>query len=178
LCHGLIRLIHGQRILDLGCGNGRLAILLAQSGNVVIGVDNSEEQIRLARSNPDASGAFAPGGSLEFRHAPMEATGLPDAGFDAVILSQSLHHAAKPKEALAESRRLLVPGGRILILDLLAHGEEWMRTKFGDFWLGFSQSDLEGWLKESGFADLYSEITGPGKDNPEIEGLLVQAAKK
>jgi 2-polyprenyl-3-methyl-5-hydroxy-6-metoxy-1,4-benzoquinol methylase len=178
LCHGLIRLIHGQRILDLGCGNGRLAILLAQSGNVVIGVDNSEEQIRLARSNPDASGAFAPGGSLEFRHAPMEATGLPDAGFDSVILSQSLHHAAKPKEALAESRRLLAPGGRILILDLLAHGEEWMRTKFGDFWLGFSQSDLEGWLKESGFTDLYSEITGPGKDNPEIEGLLVQAAKK
>jgi ArsR family transcriptional regulator len=178
LCHGLIRLIRGQRIVDLGCGNGRLAILLAQSGNAVIGVDNSEEQIRLARANAAAAAGFAPGGSLEFRPAPMEATGLPDAAFDAVILSQSLHHAAKPKEALAESRRLLAPGGRVLILDLLAHGEEWMRTKFGDFWLGFSQSDLEGWLKESGFSDIHSEITGPGKDYPEIEGLLVQAAKK
>ena len=39
----------------------------------------------------------------------MEETGLPDASFDAVILSQSLHHAAKPKEALAESHRLLAP---------------------------------------------------------------------
>lgn len=178
LCLGLIRLIRGQRILDLGCGNGRLAILLAQSGNAVIGIDNSEEQIRLARSNPAAAPALSQGGSLEFHHAPMEATGLPDASFDTVILSQSLHHAAKPKEALAESRRLLAPGGRILILDLLAHSEEWMRTRFGDFWLGFSQADLEGWLKESGFADVHFEITGPGKEYPEIEGLLVQAVKR
>jgi ArsR family transcriptional regulator len=176
LCLGLIRLIRGQRILDLGCGNGRLAILLAQSGNAVIGIDNSEEQIRLARSHPAA--ALSPGGSLEFRQAPMEATGLPDASFDTVILSQSLHHAAKPKEALAESLRLLAPGGRILILDLLAHGEEWMRTRFGDFWLGFSQPDLEGWLVESGFGEVHFEITGPGKEYPEIEGLLVQAVKK
>ncbi len=178
LCLGLIRVIRGQRILDLGCGNGRLAILLAQSGNAVIGIDNSDEQIRLARSNPASAAAFSPGGSLEFRQAPMEATGLPDASFDTVILSQSLHHAAKPKEALAESRRLLAPAGRILILDLLAHGEEWMRTRFGDFWLGFTQSDLEGWLKESGFADVNFEITGPGREYPEIEGLLVQAVKK
>jgi ArsR family transcriptional regulator len=177
LCHGLIRLIRGQRILDLGCGNGRLAILLAQSGNAVIGIDSSEEQIRLARAN-GASAHLARGGSLEFRHAPMEATGLADGNFDSVILSQSLHHAAKPKEALAESLRLLASDGRILILDLLAHGEEWMRTKFGDFWLGFSQADLEGWLQESGFTGLHSEITGPGKDYPEIEGLMVQAVKK
>jgi ubiquinone/menaquinone biosynthesis C-methylase UbiE len=144
----------------------------------VIGIDNSEEQIRLARSNPAAATAFAPGGSLEFHQAPMESTGLPDGSFDTVILSQSLHHAAKPKEALAESRRLLAADGRILILDLLAHGEEWMRTRFGDFWLGFSQADLESWLKESGFADVHVEITGPGKEYPEIEGLLVQAVKK
>lgn len=178
LCHGLIRLTRGQRIVDLGCGNGRLAILLAQSGNAVIGIDNSEEQIRLARSHPAAAGPLPAGGSLEFRHAPMEATGLSGGAFDSVILSQSLHHAAKPKEAIAESRRLLAPGGRILILDLLAHGEEWMRDKFGDFWLGFSQADLEAWLKESGFADIHFEITGPGKEYPEIEGLLVSAAKK
>lgn len=176
LCGGLIRLIRGQRIVDLGCGNGRLAILLAQAGNAVSGVDSSEEQIRLARENAlgmDSGGAANP----DFRHAPMESTGLPTGAFDVVLLSQSLHHAAKPKEAIAESHRLLAPGGRILILDLLVHGEEWMRTKFGDFWLGFSQIDLEAWLKESGFSATHSEITGPSKDYPEIEGLLVQAEK-
>jgi ArsR family transcriptional regulator len=172
MCSGLIRLIRDQRIVDLGCGNGRLAIPLAQSGNAVTGVDNSEEQIRLAREN--AEGAS---GQLVFKQAPMEDTGLPAASFDVVILSQSLHHAAKPKEAIAESFRLLAPGGRILILDLLAHGEEWMRTKFGDFWLGFTQSDLKAWLKEGGFASIHLEITGPSKDYPEIEGLLAQAEK-
>jgi ArsR family transcriptional regulator len=173
LCSGLIRLIHDQRIVDLGCGNGRLAILLAQAGNAVTGVDYSEEQIRLAREN--AQGAD---GNPAFRQAPMEDTGLPASAFDVVILSQSLHHAAKPKEAIAESFRLLAPGGRILILDLLAHGEEWMRTKFGDFWLGFARADLEAWLKESGFSSIHLEITGPSKDYPEIEGVLAQAGKK
>jgi ArsR family transcriptional regulator len=172
LSHGLIRLIEGKRILDLGCGNGRLSINLAQSGNRVTGVDTSEEQIRLARE----LGSSATGNPV-FLHVQMEETGLPSASFDLVIVSQSLHHAAKPKEAIAESFRLLVPGGRILILDLLAHGEEWMRTKFGDFWLGFSISDLESWLRESGFEKLHSEITGSTKDYPEIEGLLMQAEK-
>ena len=172
LSHGLIRLIDGKRILDLGCGNGRLSINLAQSGNRVTGVDTSEEQIRLARE----LGSSATGNPV-FLHVQMEETGLPSASFDLVIVSQSLHHAAKPKEAIAESFRLLVPGGRILILDLLAHGEEWMRTKFGDFWLGFSISDLESWLRESGFEKLHSEITGSTKDYPEIEGLLMQAEK-
>lgn len=172
LSHGLIRLIDGKRILDLGCGNGRLSINLAQSGNRVTGVDTSEEQIRLARE----LGSSATGNPV-FLHVQMEETGLPSASFDLVLVSQSLHHAAKPKEAIAESFRLLVPGGRILILDLLAHGEEWMRTKFGDFWLGFSISDLESWLRESGFEKLHSEITGSTKDYPEIEGLLMQAEK-
>jgi ArsR family transcriptional regulator len=174
LCNGLIRLMRGQRIVDLGCGNGSLAILLAQSGNTVTGVDSSEEQIRLARGN--AEGKDDPGNPV-FKHAAMEDTGLATGAFDAVILSQSLHHAAKPKEAIAESHRLLAPGGRILILDLLAHGEEWMRTKFGDFWLGFTRADLEAWLKESGFTAIHFEITGPSENNPEIEGLLVAAEK-
>jgi len=180
LCSGLIGLIRNQRIVDLGCGNGRLAILLAQAGNAVTGIDTSEEQIRLARENalllPRTAGASAPG--PDFRNAPMEGTGLPDAAFDAVILSQSLHHAAKPKEAIAESHRLLASGGRILILDLLAHSEEWMRTRFGDFWLGFTQTDLETWLRDSGFTDIQFEITGSSKDYPEIEGMLVQASKR
>ncbi|HKP98455.1 MAG TPA: metalloregulator ArsR/SmtB family transcription factor [Fibrobacteria bacterium] len=172
LCNGLIRLIRGQRIVDLGCGDGRLALLLARAGNSVTGVDSSEEQIRLARGN-----AGGETGGPVFQHAPMENTGLPASGFDVVILSQSLHHAANPKESIAESHRLLAPGGRILILDLLAHGEEWMRTKFGDFWLGFTRSDLEAWLKESGFTGVHFEITGPTRDYPEIEGLLAQAEK-
>jgi SAM-dependent methyltransferase len=179
LSTGLIRLIRGQRILDLGCGNGRLAILLAEAGNAVTGIDSSEEQIRMAGENarlrPWREGKTVP---PVFANAAMENTTLASESFDIVILSQSLHHAAKPKEALAESHRLLASGGRILILDLLAHSEEWMRTRFGDFWLGFALSDLEAWLSESGFIGIHREITGPGREYPEIEGILVSAEKK
>src|SRR6185436_7487877 len=86
LCRGLIRLIQGKRIVDLGCGNGRLAILLAQAGNAVTGVDTSEAQIRLARENAQAPASGAAAGdaggatvSPVFLHAPMETTGLPAA---------------------------------------------------------------------------------------------------
>lgn len=172
MCKGLIRLIYGRRIVDLGCGNGRLSILLAEAGNAVTGVDYSEEQIRLAEENAGKA-EVAP----RFIRAAMEETGLPPAAFDIVIVSQSLHHAAKPREAIGESHRLLAPGGRILILDLLSHGEEWMRSKFGDFWLGFSMADLQGWLAEAGFVKIHAEITGGSKDYPDIEGVLVQAEK-
>ena len=168
---GLIQLLRGQRIVDLGCGNGRLAAQLAKAGNFVTAVDNSEEQIRLAIQSVGESP------NLHFIQATMENSALPKQSFDIALLSQSLHHAAKPQEVLAESYRLLIPGGRLLILDLLAHAEEWMQTKFGDFWLGFSLNDLENWLKQIGFQNIHSEITGSTKDFPEIESLLVTAEK-
>lgn len=95
LCNGLIRLIHGQRILDLGCGNGRLALKLAQAGNAVTGIDTSEEQIRLAQENIVRGGADGKSLPLPhpiFLHAPMEETGLPSMAYDLVIVSQSLEH--------------------------------------------------------------------------------------
>ncbi len=171
LATGLIRLMRGQSIVDLGCGNGRLALLMAEAGNDVVGVDNSEEQIRLARSH---AGQVP---SCRFLTAPMEATGLPASSFDMAILSQSLHHAAKPPAALAEAGRLLKPEGRLLVLDLLAHEEEWLRSKFGDFWLGFSLESLRQWVEAAGMRILHSEITAPNKAQPELEGVLVLAAK-
>ncbi len=169
---GLIQMLRGQCIVDLGCGNGRLAAQLAKSGNFVSAVDNSEEQIRLAKQSV--------GGETEHLHfiqATMEETGLNAQSFDVALLSQSLHHAAKPEAVLAESYRLLKPGGRILILDLLAHSEEWMQSKFGDFWLGFALNDLENWLRDCGYINIHSEITGSTKDFPEIESLLITAEK-
>jgi 2-polyprenyl-3-methyl-5-hydroxy-6-metoxy-1,4-benzoquinol methylase len=171
LATGFIRLLQGERIVDLGCGNGRLAILLAEAGNTVVGVDNSEEQIKLARSQAGSNT------QCTFLQAPMEQTGLPEAGFSLAILSQSLHHAAKPEAVIAEAGRLLKVGGRLLVLDLLAHEEEWLRSKFGDFWLGFSQESLRHWMDAAGLETLHSEITAPNKAQPDLEGLLVVASK-
>ncbi len=172
LALGMMRLHPGRRILDLGCGSGRLSRSLAEAGNQVIGIDNSEEQIRFAKKSDTIHG-----GKLEFRLASMEATGLADASQDTVLLSQALHHAAKPPEVLREAYRLLIPGGKILILDLLAHEEDWLRTKFSDFWLGFSESDLRQWLGEAGFQSIHFEITEALPEYPDLEGILAVAVK-
>lgn len=172
LALGFARLLHGERIVDLGCGNGRLAILLAEGGNEVTGLDDSEEQIKLATGN--AAGLKS---SPTFLHASMEATGLPDGRFTLALLSQSLHHAAKPELAVKEAARLLAPGGRLLVLDLLAHDQEWMRAKFGDFWLGFNEGALRQWIEQAGLICAHAEITSASRDYPEMEGLMLVAEK-
>jgi ubiquinone/menaquinone biosynthesis C-methylase UbiE/DNA-binding transcriptional ArsR family regulator len=184
LAEGLLGLLSGKRIVDLGCGNGRLARRLAAAGNVVTGVDNSDEQIRLARDGQaDARASHGspiqdkPAAEPQFVLAPMEATGLPDASFDLAVVSQALHHAAEPSAAVREAWRLLVPGGRVLVLDLLAHEEDWMRTRFGDFWLGFSEEDLREWTRAAGFRIAKFEITPPSPEYPELEGVLLVGEK-
>ncbi len=167
---GLMNLVSGKRIVDLGCGNGRLTRLFAEAGNQVTGVDNSEEQIKLAKKSA--------AGSVDFRIGSMEATGLPDASFDIVVLSQSLHHAADPREVIREAHRLVAPKGRILVLDLLAHEEDWLRGKFGDFWLGFSEADLREWIESAGFKIVHFQITEPSPEYPDLEGLLIVGEKK
>jgi SAM-dependent methyltransferase len=175
LAEGIIGLIAGKRIVDLGCGNGRLARRFAAAGNSVTGVDSSEEQIRLANTDADTA---SPGRAPRFILNPMERTGLPDASFDIAVISQALHHASDPAAAIREAHRLLVPGGRLLVLDLLAHEEDWMRSKFGDFWLGFAEDDLHDWITAAGFGLAHFEITPPSPEYPELEGVLAVGEKQ
>ena len=60
------------------------------------------------------------------------------------LLSQTLHHAADPARASREAARVLRPGGRVLMLDLRAHGEAWVRDKLGDRWLGLRRGRAHG----------------------------------
>ena len=177
LAEGIIALMSGKRIVDLGCGNGRLARRFAAAGNAVTGIDSSDEQIRLARTEPAEVAGTATGAPPAFILAPMERTGLPDASFDVAILSQALHHASDPAETIREAHRLLVPGGRLLVLDLLAHEEDWMRSRFGDFWLGFAEEDLKDWITATGFDLVQFEITPPSPQYPEFEGVLAVGEK-
>jgi len=171
LAFGMIKLISDQHIVDLGCGNGRLSAMLSQAGNYVTGVDNSQEQISLALDLHQSNE------KLQFLCAPMEETGLASGIFQIGIISQALHHAAQPYESIKEAERLLVSGGKILILDLIRHSQDWIQDRFADFWLGFDPADIENWLKKAGFKNLSSHICGPDPEYPGIETLIISAQK-
>lgn len=171
LAIGVAHLIRGKRIVDLGCGNGRLSALFAGGDNQVTGVDNSQEQINLAKD-------LHRGSAIDFICASMEQTGLATASFDLAIISQALHHAAQPLEVIKEAHRLLRPDGQLLILDLIRHSQDWIQDRFADFWLGFDPGDIQAWLAESKFALSHQQICGPDPDYPGIETLILVASKR
>lgn len=125
---GLIGDVAGKKILDLGCGTGRHAILLAKAGARVTGADFSDEMLKVARSN----GA---GLEITFINAELEAVPLEDQ-FDLVLCSLVLSHVPDLLPAMKEMARLTRPGGRIIITDLRT--DHWFRKtrkirKFGAY---------------------------------------------
>lgn len=100
-----------RRVLEVGCGLGRLAVRLAGAGREVTGVDLSPEMIARAT----VAGQGQPG--LSFRCGDFFALDLPAAGFDCVLSVATLHHM-DAKAAIARMVDLLAPGGRLVLHDL------------------------------------------------------------
>lgn len=99
-------------LLDIGCGEGRLLKLLASRANRVVGVDIDPEARRLARAELFLSGLP----NCTLRQGDMYALPFDDQAFDTVILDDVLAESERPAAALDEARRLLKPGGRLLLL--------------------------------------------------------------
>jgi ArsR family transcriptional regulator len=92
--------------------------------------------------------------NVTWRRGDLEKLPIADASADVALFSQALHHAANPPRALAEAVRILVPGGRVLLLDLAEHDQAWVRDRLGDRWLGFSREQLSRLLDEAGLVDV------------------------
>ena len=75
---------------------------------------------------------------------------MKDLSVDVALLSQALHHAKDPARALAEAARIVKPGGRVLLLELRCHDEQWVRERLGDTWLGFDDAELKRLLEDAG----------------------------
>ena len=129
---------------DLGCGTGQLAATLAPCVGRVIAVDHSRAMLSAAR-------ARLPGlSNVELRQGDLEALPIADAELDAAILSLVLHYVPEPLDALREVRRVLKPGGRMLVVDMTPHGRDEYRQTMGHLWQGFSSEQMNGWLAEAG----------------------------
>jgi SAM-dependent methyltransferase len=95
---------------------------------------------------------------------------------DVALLSQALHHAADPARALVEAARVIVPGGRVLVLDLREHEETWVKQRLGDRWLGFSGDTLRNLLQGAGLSDVKVE-TGSRRTGDPFSVLVASAVK-
>lgn len=147
LARGLARLCPRGRYADLGIGDGMLTLILAETAEKVTAVDLSPEMLAALRSRAKQQGIA----NIETVEGDIEDLPLPDASHDVVVMSQALHHVNDPDKALREARRVLVPGGALLVLDLLAHNEEWVREKLAHVQLGFTEADLGERIRKAGF---------------------------
>lgn len=169
----LLRLLPPLVIADLGAGEGTLALLLAQRAKKVIAVDSSGKMVEYGRGLVERNGIA----NLEYRLGDMEELPIAADEVDLVVMHQALHHALHPAKALTEAWRVLRPGGRIVILDLLKHEFEAARELYADVWLGFSQVDLVELLREAGFQNADISVVDRAPEAPHFETLMAIAEK-
>ena len=137
-------------VVDVGCGEGYLTLEAARFARSVIGVDRSDEVLERAR----ALAARRRVTNAQWRKGDLSHLPLADASVDLAMLSQALHHARDPEDTIGEATRVLRPGGQILILDLREHDEGWVRERFGDTHLGFSERTLTQMLTVAGYSHI------------------------
>lgn len=147
LARALLTLVPRRRYVDVGIGDGLMTLMLAQVAERVTAVDISPRMLEQLGVRAKAAGVD----NIDLVEGELERLPLPDASFDVAVLAQALHHAEQPLCALQEAHRVLAPGGRVLVIDLLAHAEDWVREKLQHTQLGFTENNLQELLRVAGF---------------------------
>jgi ArsR family transcriptional regulator len=171
--HLLLRILPPLTVADLGSGEGLLSELLARRCKKVIAVDNSEKMVEFGAGKAKKNDLK----NLEFRLGDIENPPIDPASVDLAVLSQALHHAATPAQAVAGVHQILKPGGQVMILDLLQHKFERARELYGDLWLGFAEGDLHRWLEAAGFKKIEISIVSEEEQPPHFKTILAAAEK-
>jgi SAM-dependent methyltransferase len=143
---GLLGLLAEDVVIgDLGCGTGAVSAELAPYADRVIAVDESRAMLSAARRR------LHDHVNVELRAGALEALPIDDGVLDAAVMSLVLHYVPEPVAALSEARRALKPGGRLVVVDMMAHGRAEYREAMGHVWQGFTEEQVRAWLAECGF---------------------------
>jgi ArsR family transcriptional regulator len=169
----LLHLLPPLVVADLGAGEGLLSELLARRARKVIAVDNSIKMVEFGAAKAKKNKIK----NLEFRLGELENPPIEPDSVDVALLSQALHHAANPGEAIASAYRILGLGGQVMILDLLQHNFEQARELYGDRWLGFTESDLHNWLETAGFKKIEISVVAREEQPPHFQTVLATGEK-
>ena len=146
---------------DLGCGTGAMSAALAPFVSRVVAIDNSAAMLSAARRRLTGLD------NVELRRGDLEQLPLADGTLDAATLTLVLPYLPAPLDVLREVARVLKPRGRVLVTDLLPHDREHFRQQLGQVWLGFSETQVTGWLEDAGFDHVRVHQMPPA---PEVKG--------
>lgn len=133
-------------LVDVGTGTGRMIELLGTCASSALGLDRNPEMLRIARNRLDAAGLKA----ARVQAGDMYALPLEAGSCDTLLLHQVLHFADDPAAVLAEAARVLRPGGRLLVIDLMPHNREELRVERRHLRLGFADDVVLGWMADAG----------------------------
>jgi len=131
-------------IADLGCGTGQITAELTVHVQRVIGVDQSAAMLKAARRRTAGLG------NAELRRGDVEAIPIDDGVCDAAVLVLVLAYVRDPLRVVCEARRILRPGGKVVIVDLLRHDREAFRRQMGQKCMGFEVQQMGALLTEAG----------------------------
>jgi len=171
--HFLLHLVPKIKVADLGAGEGLISQLLARRADEVVCIDNSPKMVEFG-SDLAAKNGFT---NLVYKLGDIEEVPLKDSSFDLVLLSQALHHAQHPERAIAEAYRILKPGGKVIIIDLLEHQFEKAHDLYADVWLGFSKNKLYQFLKDAGFRKPEVNVVAREVEAPNFQTVLASGVK-
>ncbi len=170
----------GETVLDLGSGGGIDVLLSARrvgSTGFVYGLDMTDEMLQLARSNSSSASAT----NVQFLKGHIEAIPLPDQSVDVVISNCVINLSTDKPAVLAEMQRVLRPGGRVGVSDVVAEDElsPADRAQRGSY-VGciagaLSRSEYLHGLSDAGFVDASVEFTHEAARG--MHGAIVRATK-
>jgi SAM-dependent methyltransferase len=170
LCPGLLTFARFGRCVDVGAGDGSLVELIAPRALTLDSVDASAAMVSAGRAKVSHLGLA----NVRYHQARAEALPLPDASADSVLFLQSLQYIPDPAPALAEAKRVLVPGGRLLVLTLARHDFA-EADRYGHRHRGFLEKDLRSWCRE--FSGLQLDALPPESRPPRFQTVVVTGLK-